>query len=112
MEDICLDLRYQTSDTTYQVFDLLVDFSDHSGSLTNCRLLNAEAEKLLGCSADDFQASSWSEQCVKKWKFLMERCRVKVVVYKRTVYRQRSFIRVVEMKLADHYEVKQKIKIY
>lgn len=112
MEDICLDLRYQTSDATYKVYDLRLDFSDHTGSLTNCRLLNVEAEQAFGVSAEKFDEFSWSEKCGLKWKFLMERCRVKVVVCKRTIYRPYSFIRIVEMKLADPKDVQSNIRIF
>lgn len=112
MEDICLDLRYQTSEITYFVFDLRLDLSDHTGTVSNCRLLNEEGEKTLGCRADVFQAYPWPDKCGLKWKFLMERCRLKVVVYKRTVYRPYSFIRIVEMKLACNREVVDRAKIY
>lgn len=112
MEDICLDLRYQTSDSTYQVYDFRVDFSDHTGTVSNCRLLNEEAERTLGCPADEFQGYAWPQKCGLKWKYLMERCRIKVVAYKRTVYRPYGFVRIVEMTLADPREVQNRVKIY
>lgn len=112
MEDICLDQRFQTSDSTYQVYSFRVDLSDHTGSITNCRLLNEEGERTFHCTADEFQGYTWSQKCGLKWKFLMERCCVKVGVYKRTVYRPFGFIRIVELKLADHREVQDQLKIY
>lgn len=112
MEGICLDLRYQTSDSTYQVFDIRLDFSDHTGTLSNCQLLNEEGEKTLNCRADEFYELPWASKCGLKWRYLMERVQVKVVVFKRTVYRPFSFIRVVEIKLADPRDVKDNIRIF
>lgn len=113
MEGVCLELRYQTSDTTYQVYYFRMDLSDHTGTISNCRLMDAEAERTLNnCSAEQFHASEWSQRCSLKWKYLMERCRVKVVAYKRTAYRPYSFVRIVELTLADHGEVLDVMKIY
>lgn len=112
LEDICSELAFQTSEKTYQVFDLRVDFTDHTGTIANCRLWNAEAEQILGCPATDYLVKSWSQKCGLKWRFLMERCKVKVIVYKKTVYRSYSWIRLLHMELADPLEVKEKIPVY
>uniref|UniRef100_A0A673ANC2 Methionine sulfoxide reductase B1b n=1 Tax=Sphaeramia orbicularis TaxID=375764 RepID=A0A673ANC2_9TELE len=89
-------------------FDLLVDFTDHTGTLHTCSLKSPVAEKTLGCTVKEFTRLTDDERTTMKWKFLLERCKiyVKVILPSNTM---RTKIRVVVLacSLADPGEVKQ-----
>ncbi|XP_039991369.1 meiosis-specific with OB domain-containing protein isoform X1 [Xiphias gladius] len=88
-------------------FDLLVDFTDHTGTLHACPLRSPVAEKTLGCTTDGFISLTDDERTAMKWKFLLERCKIYVKVLPST--KMRTGIRgvVVACSLADPGEVKQ-----
>ncbi|XP_060951515.1 meiosis-specific with OB domain-containing protein [Limanda limanda] len=88
-------------------FDLLVDFTDHTGTLHACTLRGPVAEKTLGCTTKEFTSLTDDERTAKKWKLLLERCKVYVKVLPST--KTRSGIRgeVVACSLSDPGEVKQ-----
>ncbi|XP_056222348.1 meiosis-specific with OB domain-containing protein [Seriola aureovittata] len=88
-------------------FYLLVDFTDHTGTLHACTLRSPVAEKTLGCTTDEFTSLTDDERTMMKWKFLLERCKIYVKILPST--KMRSGIRGVVMacSLADPGEVKQ-----
>ncbi|KAJ7984708.1 hypothetical protein DPEC_G00357560 [Dallia pectoralis] len=57
-------------------FDLLVDVTDHTGTLQSCSLNGTVAEKMLGCSHIEFANLAEDERTAMKWKILLERCKV------------------------------------
>lgn len=80
-------------------FDLLVDVTDHTGTLQACSLRGAAAEQTLGCSVshrrridseplhrnrnvsacfqtDEFIRLSDDQRTALKWKLLLERCKI------------------------------------
>ncbi|KAF7659490.1 hypothetical protein LDENG_00295410 [Lucifuga dentata] len=57
-------------------FDLLVDFTDHTGTLHGCSLRSPEAEKILSCTTEEFTNLTDDERTAMKWKFLLERCKI------------------------------------
>ncbi|KAG7506941.1 hypothetical protein JOB18_019366 [Solea senegalensis] len=61
-------------------FDLLVDFTDHTGTLSTCSLRSPVAETTLGCTTDQFASLTDDERTAMKWKFLLERCKIYVKV--------------------------------
>ncbi|CAN9508585.1 unnamed protein product [Ophioblennius macclurei] len=61
-------------------FDLLVDLTDHTGTLQACSLRSPVAEKTLGRTTDDFASLTDDERTAMKWKFLLERCKVHVKI--------------------------------
>ncbi|XP_034049406.1 meiosis-specific with OB domain-containing protein [Thalassophryne amazonica] len=88
-------------------FDLLVDFTDHTGTLQSCSLRSPVAEKTLGCTTDDFTCLTDDERTAMKWKFLLERCKIVMKILPST--RTKAGIRgtVLSCCLADPGEVKQ-----
>ncbi|KAF0025214.1 hypothetical protein F2P81_022095 [Scophthalmus maximus] len=66
-------------------FDLLVDLTDHTGTLHACTLRSPVAEKALGCTPIEFTSLTDDERTAMKWKFLLERCKIYV---KKDSYRE------------------------
>ncbi|XP_077482786.1 meiosis-specific with OB domain-containing protein [Stigmatopora argus] len=88
-------------------FDLLMDLTDHTGTLHSCTLKSPVAEAMLGCTTQQFTHMTDNERSAMKWKFLLERCRtcVKILPSTRT---KSGFLAVVLACLpADSDEVKQ-----
>ncbi|MBN3303903.1 MEIOB protein, partial [Amia calva] len=65
-------------------FDLLVDLTDHTGTLQSCNLSGTAAEKTLGCTVDDFVFLTDGQKTALKWRFLLERCKVYLKVWKKS----------------------------
>ncbi|KAF6723638.1 Meiosis-specific with OB domain-containing protein [Oryzias melastigma] len=88
-------------------FDLLVDVTDHTGTLQACSLRGAAAEQTLGCSTDEFIRLSDDQRTALKWKLLLERCKICLKILPSA--RRKSGIRTVILtcSLADPGEVKQ-----
>ncbi|GJQ67244.1 putative aspartate aminotransferase [Trypoxylus dichotomus] len=61
-------------------FDLKINISDHTGSLVNCRLTGTIAENVLDCTVEQFSRMTDAEKCHLKWKYLMERCAIRIMV--------------------------------
>ncbi|XP_070847130.1 meiosis-specific with OB domain-containing protein [Chaetodon trifascialis] len=88
-------------------FDLLVDLTDHTGTLHACALRSPVAEKALGCTTEEFSSLTDDQRTAMKWKFLLERCKIYVKILPSN--KARSGIRgvVLACSLADPGEVKQ-----
>ncbi|KAM8729239.1 meiosis-specific with OB domain-containing protein [Acanthopagrus schlegelii] len=90
-------------------FDLLVDFTDHTGTLHGCTLRSPMAEQALGCTVDEFTMLTDDQRTAMKWKFLLERCKIYVKILPAT--KMRTWIRgvILACTLADPGEVKQQM---
>ncbi|XP_035987996.1 meiosis-specific with OB domain-containing protein [Fundulus heteroclitus] len=88
-------------------FDLLVDFTDHTGTLQACSLRGPVAEQTLGCTTEEFTRLTDDQRTALKWRFLLERCKIHVKIV--PCARTKSGIRalVLGCQLADPGEVKQ-----
>ncbi|KAF1374120.1 hypothetical protein PFLUV_G00245960 [Perca fluviatilis] len=88
-------------------FDLLVDITDHTGTLYSCALKSPVAEQTLGCTTEEFTSSTDDERTAMKWKFLLERCKIHVKILPST--KMRTGIRglILACSVADPGEVKQ-----
>ena len=53
----CSDQNNSESQLTY---NLLVDISDHSGTLTNCRIMSSPLETVLGYPVSSFESSLYN----------------------------------------------------
>ncbi|KAI4466186.1 aspartate aminotransferase [Holotrichia oblita] len=91
-------------------FDLRVSLSDHTGSLVNCRLTGTIAETVLDCTVAQFSRMTDTEKCHLKWKFLMERCVVRVMVL--CVPNTNPLCSVLSCELASPNEVANRIRHY
>ncbi|XP_046709422.1 meiosis-specific with OB domain-containing protein isoform X2 [Silurus meridionalis] len=93
-------------------FDLLVDISDHTGTLQSCNLSGTVAEQTLGCTSKEFVCLSESNRTAMKWKFLLERCKVYVKVLPSTKSKIGMRTSILSCTLADPVEVKQSMSAF
>lgn len=112
MDSVCANLQFQTTEENDQVFDIRLNLSDHSGTIVNCRLSNSEAEKVLGTSAQEFCQLSSNRRNAIKWKYLMERCKIKMAIKRRSICQKYNVIAIVDMEVADDLEVANNITVY
>uniref|UniRef100_A0A3Q2XD15 Meiosis specific with OB-fold n=1 Tax=Hippocampus comes TaxID=109280 RepID=A0A3Q2XD15_HIPCM len=61
-------------------FDLMMNLTDHTGTLHACTLRSPVAEAMLGCTTEQFTHLTDNERTAMKWKFLLERCKTYVKV--------------------------------
>ncbi|XP_060795699.1 meiosis-specific with OB domain-containing protein isoform X4 [Neoarius graeffei] len=87
-------------------FDLLVDISDHTGTLQGCNLSGTVAEKTLGCTSKEFVCLPESNRTTMKWRFLLERCKIYVKVLTSAKSRTGMRTSILSCTLADPVEVK------
>lgn len=93
-------------------FDINIHLTDHTGTLTECRLMNNFAEATLSCTTQQFQFMKASKRTELKWKFLMERVCTKVIVKKKSVTRMNLFIMILDMKPIGLDEVAENVLVY
>lgn len=73
-------LAASTGPKFIEKFNITTDLTDHSGSLKSCRLSDEYAVAVLGHSIASFVNLSEAEIETLRWKFLLERHAVKIVV--------------------------------
>ncbi|XP_067285982.1 meiosis-specific with OB domain-containing protein isoform X1 [Pseudorasbora parva] len=105
--DACPNQGQQLQAT--QGFDLLLDISDHTGTLQSCSLAGTVAEKTLGCKTEAFLCLSDSERIILQWKFQLERCKIYLKVVPSPRSRSGMRPRILSCALADPVEVKQNL---
>ncbi|XP_028285834.1 meiosis-specific with OB domain-containing protein [Parambassis ranga] len=88
-------------------FDLLVDLTDHTGTLHACSLRSPVADKTLGCTTEEFTSLTDDERTAMKWKFLLERCKIHVKIFPSTKVKSGVKGVILACSLADPGEVKQ-----
>ncbi|XP_061086464.1 meiosis-specific with OB domain-containing protein [Conger conger] len=90
-------------------FDLLVDITDHTGTLQSCALSGTAAETTLGCTAEDFVCLTEGQRTALKWRFLLERCKVYLKVLPSSKARTGLRGSILSCTLADPGEVRQHV---
>lgn len=109
----CQTLHYYNDANAYvQIFDIGLDFTDYTGTIVNCRMVDQHAERILGLKLIDFSNMTMNQRTKLKYKFLLERCAVKLLIKKKTICRSSIFIMVLDVKLEPLGEFVKKIKIY
>ncbi|XP_052889471.1 protein hold'em [Anopheles moucheti] len=93
-------------------FDITVDITDHTGTLTGCRMVSRVAETVLNCDVATFERQSAEQKTLLKWKFLLDRCAVRLVVKRRSAVRFQNLFSIVDCTIADPAEVEEKLKVY
>ncbi|KAM6951565.1 meiosis-specific with OB domain-containing protein [Aplochiton taeniatus] len=93
-------------------FDLLVDVTDHTGTLQTCSLCGPAAEKTLGVSVEEFLHFTEDERTAMKWKFLLERCKVYLKISPSPKTRTGMRGTILAFYIADPGEVKQSISAW
>ncbi|XP_021707220.1 protein hold'em [Aedes aegypti] len=107
--------REECSPNPYNIhkyFDIPVDITDHTGTLNNCRLVSQAAENTLDCNIESFLKMGDVQKGKLKWRFLLERCALKLVIKRKSPIRFQSVYSIVECTIAKPQEVEFKIKVY
>lgn len=94
------------------IYDLSVDLTDHTGSLQKCRIGATLAENMLGHPLNVFAMLSSERRGEIKWKWLLERCTIKIVVKRKSVVRSQAMICIVDCVVAKQAVVLGHIKMY
>ncbi|KAJ8413662.1 hypothetical protein AAFF_G00081690 [Aldrovandia affinis] len=92
-------------------FDLLVDITDHTGTLQSCTLSGIAAEKALGCTVEDFVSLTEVQRTTLKWRFLLERCKMYLKVVPSSKARTGLRGNILSCTLADPVEVRQNVLV-
>ncbi|KAM9425883.1 meiosis-specific with OB domain-containing protein [Pholidichthys leucotaenia] len=92
-------------------FDLIVDLTDHTGTLHACTLRSPVAEKTFDCSTEEFTNMTDKERTATRWKFLLERCKIYVKIVPSTKMKGSIRGQILDCALADPGEVKQYMSI-
>lgn len=64
------------SKSTFVSFDILVDLTDHTGTLYSCYLSDCVAEETLGCTVQEFLTLAEDKKTALKWQLLLERSKI------------------------------------
>ncbi|XP_011876854.1 PREDICTED: meiosis-specific with OB domain-containing protein isoform X2 [Vollenhovia emeryi] len=59
-------------------FNVKINLKDDTGYLIGCRLTGDIAERVLGCTVDEFQAMTAEKRNELKWLYLLEKCDVRL----------------------------------
>uniref|UniRef100_A0A4X1W028 Meiosis-specific with OB domain-containing protein n=2 Tax=Sus scrofa TaxID=9823 RepID=A0A4X1W028_PIG len=87
---ICTTCNRDSSEfkSAFLSFDMLIDLSDHTGTLHFCSLTGSVAEETLGCTVNEFLAMTDEQRTALKWQLLLERTKIylKVSAFYSTVF--------------------------
>ncbi|XP_032460303.1 meiosis-specific with OB domain-containing protein isoform X5 [Phocoena sinus] len=66
--------------SVFRSFHMLIDLTDHTGTLHSCSLTGSVAEETLGFTVNEFLAMTDEQKTALKWQFLLERSKIYVKV--------------------------------
>ncbi|XP_017496916.2 meiosis-specific with OB domain-containing protein isoform X1 [Manis javanica] len=89
--------------------DMLIDVSDHTGTLHSCSLAGGVAEETLGYSVNEFLAMTGEQRTALKWQFLLERSKIYLKIFLSPRARGGLRISVLSCKLADPIEASRSL---
>uniref|UniRef100_A0A8C5P3G3 Meiosis-specific with OB domain-containing protein n=1 Tax=Jaculus jaculus TaxID=51337 RepID=A0A8C5P3G3_JACJA len=90
-------------------FDMLIDLTDHTGTLHSCSLTGSVAEETLGCTVNEFLAMTSEQKTTLKWKFLLERSKLYLKLVSSHRARGGLKVSILSCKLADPAEASRKL---
>ncbi|XP_059126199.1 meiosis-specific with OB domain-containing protein [Peromyscus eremicus] len=90
-------------------FDVLVDLTDHTGTLHSCSLTGSIAEETLGCTVNEFLAMTSEQKTKLKWQFLLERSKIYVKLILSHRARGGLKVSILSCKLADPTEASRNL---
>nr|XP_021500466.1 meiosis-specific with OB domain-containing protein isoform X1 [Meriones unguiculatus] len=90
-------------------FDVLVDLTDHTGTLHSCGLTGSVAEETLGCTANEFLAMTSEQKTKLKWQFLLERSKIYLKLILSHRARGGLKVSILSCKLADPIEASRNL---
>ncbi|KAM6080926.1 meiosis-specific with OB domain-containing protein isoform 3-T3 [Theristicus caerulescens] len=104
----CSDIS-SDSKSTFASFDILVDLTDHTGTLCSCYLSDCVAEETLGCTVHEFLTLTEDKTTALKWQLLLERSKIYFKVTLSPSWRTGLKVNVLSCKLADPIEASQSL---
>ncbi|KFU94094.1 Uncharacterized protein C16orf73, partial [Chaetura pelagica] len=104
----CSDLS-PGSKSTYASFDILIDLTDHTGTLYSCYLSDCVAEETLGCTVREFLTLTEDKMTALKWQLLLERSKIYFKVTSSPSWRNGLKVNVLSCKPADPIEASQSL---
>ncbi|XP_045849256.1 meiosis-specific with OB domain-containing protein isoform X4 [Meles meles] len=90
-------------------FHLLIDLTDHTGTLQACSLTGQVAEETLGCTVNEFLAMTDEQKTALKWQFLLERSKIYLKFFLSHRAKGGLRISVLSCKLADPAEASRSL---
>lgn len=93
-------------------YNIRMSLSDFTETLDTCRMFGATAERILGRPVNEFLKLTDVERSKLKWQFLLERCKLKLMIKRKTAIRRFVSITVLDCAVADMKEVLTDIKGY
>ncbi|ERE68724.1 Nucleic acid-binding, OB-fold-like containing protein [Cricetulus griseus] len=90
-------------------FDVLVDLTDHTGTLHSCSLTGSIAEETLGCTINEFLAMTSEQKTKLKWQFLLERSKIYLKLILSHRARGGLKVSILSCKLADPTEASRNL---
>ncbi|XP_031982173.1 meiosis-specific with OB domain-containing protein isoform X4 [Corvus kubaryi] len=104
----CSDVSPQCK-STFASFDILVDVTDHTGTLRSCYLSDCVAEETLGCTVHEFLMLEEDQKTALKWQLLLERSKIYFKVTLSPNWRTGLKVNLLSCKLADPVEASQSV---
>ncbi|KFP71233.1 Meiosis-specific with OB domain-containing protein, partial [Acanthisitta chloris] len=104
----CTDVSPEAK-TTFASFDILVDLTDHTGTLHFCYLSDCVAEETLGCTVHEFLTLAEEQKTALKWQLLLERSKIYFKVTLSPSWRTGLKVNLLSCKLADPVEASQSL---
>ncbi|XP_039588480.1 meiosis-specific with OB domain-containing protein isoform X4 [Passer montanus] len=102
----CSDVSAEAR-STFASFDILVDVTDHTGTLRSCYLADCVAEDTLGCTVPEFLMLEEDQRTALKWQLLLERSKIYFKVTSSPNWRTGLKVNLLSCKLADPMEASQ-----
>ncbi|NWR68190.1 MEIOB protein, partial [Bucorvus abyssinicus] len=102
--DVSADSR-----STFASFDILVNLTDHTGTLRSCYLSEAVAEETLGCTVQEFLTLAEDKKTTLKWQLLLERSKIYFKVTLSPSWRTGLKVNLLSCKLAAPREASQSL---
>ncbi|XP_077618780.1 meiosis-specific with OB domain-containing protein isoform X4 [Crocuta crocuta] len=90
-------------------FHLLIDVTDHTGTLHACSLTGGVAEETLGCTVNEFLTMTDAQKTALKWQLLLERSKIYLKFFLSHRAKGGLRISVLSCKLADPIEASRNL---
>ncbi|XP_040539880.1 meiosis-specific with OB domain-containing protein isoform X4 [Gallus gallus] len=97
------------SKSTFVSFDILVDLTDHTGTLYSCYLSDCVAEETLGCTVQEFLTLAEDKKTALKWQLLLERSKIYFKITLSPNWRSGLKANILSCKLANPIEASQSL---
>ncbi|KAJ8037086.1 Meiosis-specific with OB domain-containing protein [Holothuria leucospilota] len=99
-----------TAETTL-IFDMRVNLSDHTGTITGTYLGGKVAQEMLGCTEEEFLQLTEQRKTELKWNYLLERCKVYFKIVPSGFNGANNVLRLLSCEQADSKEVYNNLKL-